>query len=83
MSRSIQEEILSILWFILALLLWAYTYKILSILALLKGIECTIFSLTFAALSVCKKYYEWKLKAKQKQNYERLKYDFRGQGWQS
>ncbi len=57
MSRSVQEEILSVLWFILALLLWRYEYKILSILALIKGAECTIFSISLAiinAISTCK-----------------------------
>lgn len=51
MSRSVQEEILSVLWFILALLLWQCGYKILSILALIHAIQCTICSLVFAAIS--------------------------------
>jgi len=56
MSRSVQEEILSVLWFILALLLCRYDYKILSILALLKGIECTVCSLSLALIAAVKKY---------------------------
>lgn len=50
MIRSIQEELLAVLWFILALLLWRYDHKILSVLTLLKGVECTICSIVFAII---------------------------------
>jgi len=60
MSRSVQEEMLSVLWFILALLLWRYEYSILSILALIKGVECTIFSIGLAIINAASSYKTFK-----------------------
>ena len=56
MSRSVQEEVLSVLWFILALLLWQCGHKILSILTLLKGIECAILSIALAIIGAIEKF---------------------------
>jgi len=55
MSRSVQEELLSILWFILALLLWRFEYKTLSILVLFKAGECIVCSIVFAIIYAIRK----------------------------
>jgi len=48
---SKQEELLSVVWFILAVLLWD-KYRVLGILSLLKGIGNVIFSVVSAILSI-------------------------------
>jgi len=50
MSKSNVEELIGILWFILALLLVEQGYKTLSIIALILGIICIICSIVYALI---------------------------------
>lgn len=56
MSKNIQEELLGVLWFILAVLLWKYGCRILWILAFVKGCECTFWSICFAIIGAINKF---------------------------
>ena len=57
MSRSIQEELLGVLWFILAAILWQYNgpRNVFFYLAIIKGGECTLGSIAFAIKEAIKK----------------------------